>query len=43
MPEVYIVAAILAAMAFWQHRENLKRLANGTENKFRPSKKREEN
>lgn len=43
LPEVYIVAAILAAMAFWQHRENLKRLANGTENKFRPSKKREEN
>lgn len=43
LPEVYIVAAILAAMAFWQHRENLKRLANGTENKFRPSKKKEEN
>lgn len=43
LPEVYIVAAILVAMAFWQHRENLKRLANGTENKFRPSKKKEEN
>ena len=39
LPETYILAAIISGLAFWQHRENLKRLANGTENKFRPAKK----
>jgi glycerol-3-phosphate acyltransferase PlsY len=39
LPEVYILSAILTGMAFWQHRSNLKRLASGTENKFRPPKK----
>ena len=39
LPEIYVVAGILTALGFFQHRENLKRLANGTENKFRPSKK----
>ena len=29
---------ILTALAFWQHRANIKRLATGTENKFRPAK-----
>lgn len=42
LPEVYILAAILAAMAFWQHRANIKRLLNGTENKFRPSSEKKQ-
>ncbi|MCD8365364.1 MAG: glycerol-3-phosphate acyltransferase [Clostridiales bacterium] len=39
--ELYIVTAILTGLAFFQHRENLKRLATGTENKFRPKKSEE--
>lgn len=39
LPELYVLAAILTALAFLRHRENLKRLASGTENKFAPSKK----
>lgn len=39
LPETYVLAGILTALAFWQHRANIKRLANGTENKFRPAKK----
>lgn len=31
--EFYALAVILAALAFWRHRANIKRLANGTENK----------
>ena len=31
--ELYALGALLAAMAFWKHRENIKRLLNGTENK----------
>ncbi len=31
--EMYIVAAFLTAMAFWKHRENIKRLLKGTERK----------
>ena len=37
--EVYVLTGILTALAFWQHRTNIKRLATGTENKFRPAKK----
>ncbi|MDD6638719.1 MAG: glycerol-3-phosphate 1-O-acyltransferase PlsY [Lachnospiraceae bacterium] len=32
--EFYIVSACFTALALWQHRENIKRLLNGTENKF---------
>ncbi len=32
--EFYIVSALLAAMAVWRHRENIRRLMHGTENKF---------
>ena len=39
LPETYVLAGILTALAFWQHRANIKRLATGTENKFRPAKK----
>lgn len=39
LPEIYVLSAILTGLAFWQHRANLKRLASGTENKFRPPKK----
>ncbi len=42
LPELYLLAAILTALAFIQHRGNLKRLATGTENKFAPSKKERE-
>jgi len=31
--ELYAIGALLSAMAFWKHRENMKRLLNGTENK----------
>lgn len=31
--EMYIVALILAAVAFWKHRENIRRLMDGTERK----------
>ncbi len=39
LPETYVIVAILTALAFWQHRTNIQRLATGTENKFRPAKK----
>ena len=39
LPETYVLAGILTALAFWQHRANIKRLVTGTENKFRPAKK----
>ena len=32
--EMYIVAILLMALAFWRHRQNIVRLLNGTENKF---------
>lgn len=41
LPEIYVLTAIMTGMAFWQHRENLKRLVHGTENKFRPSTNKE--
>lgn len=31
--EFYAIAVVLAALAFWRHRANIKRLATGTENK----------
>ena len=40
--EMYIVTLLLAAMAFWKHRENIKRLLAGTERKtylFKKNKK----
>ncbi len=36
LPELYVLMGLLTALAFFQHRTNLKRLATGTENKFRP-------
>lgn len=33
LQEFYAVAVILALLAIWRHRENIKRLLNGTENK----------
>ena len=31
--ELYVIVAALALLAFWQHRENIKRLLSGTERK----------
>lgn len=31
--EYYVIAVVLAALAFWRHRANIQRLLNGTENK----------
>ncbi|MDY5578218.1 MAG: glycerol-3-phosphate 1-O-acyltransferase PlsY [Lachnospiraceae bacterium] len=40
LPEIYILAFIFSGMAIWKHRENIKRLINGTESKiFQKSKK----
>ena len=39
LPEVYVIAFILCALAYYTHRENIKRLAAGKENKFVPKKK----
>ena len=39
--ELYIVLFLMTVLAWYRHRENLKRLLNGTENKF-GSKKKEE-
>lgn len=41
LPEFYIVCFALSALAIWQHRGNIKRLMNGTENKI--GKKQEKN
>ena len=38
LPEMYILFALLTALAFFQHRENLKRLRSGTERKTYLSK-----
>ena len=32
--ELYILVFLLTALAWWRHRANIKRLLNGTENKF---------
>lgn len=34
MLETYIVGALFAVMGIWRHKENIKRLLSGTENKF---------
>lgn len=34
LPEFYIVSACFTVMGLWRHRANIKRLLNGTENKF---------
>lgn len=39
VPEVYIVGGIFTLLALWKHKENIKRLVKGTENKFGTSKK----
>ena len=39
--ELYIILALMTLLAWYRHKENLKRLAAGTENKF-GSKKKEE-
>jgi glycerol-3-phosphate acyltransferase PlsY len=41
--EFYIVSACFTVMALWRHRENIRRLLNGTENKFGMKKKEEKN
>jgi glycerol-3-phosphate acyltransferase PlsY len=41
--EFYVVSACFTAMALWKHRENIKRLLTGTENKFGTKKKEEQN
>ena len=40
LPEVYVVAAVITGLGYFMHRENLKRLANGTERKFAPGSKK---
>lgn len=37
--EVYVVGAVFTLLALWKHRENIKRLLAGKENKFGMSKK----
>jgi glycerol-3-phosphate acyltransferase PlsY len=36
---LFIFSVVIAALAIWKHRANLKRLMNGTENRFQPKKK----
>lgn len=33
LTEMYVIAAFLTVMAYWKHRENIKRLISGTERK----------
>ena len=40
--ELYIVTAVLTVMAYYKHRENIKRLLNGTERKTYLSHKNKE-
>ncbi len=37
--ELYIILGLMTALAWYRHKENLKRLASGTENKFGSKKK----
>ena len=39
--EMYVLAAALTALAFWKHRENIKRLLDGTERKTYLFKKKD--
>ncbi len=34
LPEVYVLGAVFSLLILWRHRENIKRLLHGTENKF---------
>lgn len=34
LPELYIVGAIFTVLGIWRHKENIKRLVSGTENKI---------
>lgn len=36
---LFIFSVVIAALAIWKHRANVKRLMNGTENRFEPKKK----
>ena len=38
--EMYVVAVLLMALAYWRHRQNISRLIHGNENKIFLSKKR---
>ncbi len=40
--EMYVILFLLTVMAFWKHRENIKRLLNGTERKTYLTHKSEE-
>ena len=40
--EMYVIAGILTVMAYWKHRENIKRLLSGTERKTYLTHKSEE-
>lgn len=42
LTEMYVVAFLLAVMAFWKHRENIKRLIRGEERKTYLTKKSEQ-
>lgn len=42
MPEIYIVGALFSVMGIWRHRENIKRLITGKENKFSMGNKMEQ-
>lgn len=37
--ELYVISAVIMLMAIWRHRSNIKRLLDGTENKFEMHKK----
>ena len=37
--ELYVILGLMTALAWYRHKENLKRLAAGTENKFGSKKK----
>ena len=37
--ELYVILALMTILAWYRHKENLKRLAAGTENKFGSKKK----
>lgn len=42
IPEMYVLAILLAVLAFWQHRSNIRKLLNGTERKTYLSKSKKE-
>ena len=39
LPEIYVIAVLLAIMAFWQHKQNIVRLIHGEERKTYLTKK----